>query len=109
MCGAQVLWGVALHWAASPGMRASLSKPSILPAAARYPALYGTIAVAAGYFLHIDPLGGLHWNSHDALLGLKCAVPILVMDAVLMLPDYSPGTTTKVGWRGCSGWLGDWG
>lgn len=64
--------------------------------ATRYPALYGTIAVAAGYFLHLDPLGSLHWNTHDALLGLKCAVPILLLDAALMLPDYSPGTDTKV-------------
>ncbi|KAI7843775.1 hypothetical protein COHA_002673 [Chlorella ohadii] len=61
----------------------------------RFPGLYGTLAVAAGYLLHLDPLGGLHWNTHDALLGLKCAVPILLLDAALMLPNYSPGTTTK--------------
>jgi hypothetical protein len=56
----------------------------------------GTLAVVSGYFLHIDALGNLHWNAHDALLGLQCAAPIAVLDAALMLPDYSPGTTTKV-------------
>ena len=57
----------------------------------------GTVAVAAAYFLHLDALGGMHWNAHDALLGLQCALPVLVLDAALMLPDYSPGTTQKVG------------
>ena len=110
MCVVQVLL-LALHCTGLRHMRVAclFQPPRCLLPAARYPALYGTVAVAAGYFLHLDPLGGLHWNSHDALLGLKCAVPILIMDAVLMLPDYSPGTTTKVGWRGCSGWLRDWG
>lgn len=61
----------------------------------RYPALIGSLAVAAGYFLKIDALGNLHWNTHDALLGLQCALPIMVLDAALMLPDYSPGTTYK--------------
>ena len=80
--------------------RATCSQ-TLAPAPARFPGLYGTLAVAAGYLLHLDPLGGLHWNTHDALLGLKCAVPILLLDAALMLPNYSPGTTTKVGaaWR----------
>lgn len=76
----------------------------------RYAGLVGTAAVAGGYFLHIDALGGMHWNAHDAVLGLQCAAPVLVLDALLMLPDYSPGTTQKVGclagWRaGClAGW-----
>ncbi|KAL4457963.1 hypothetical protein ABPG75_012828 [Micractinium tetrahymenae] len=61
----------------------------------RYPALIGSLAVAAGYFLKIDALGNLHWNSHDALLGLQCALPIMALDAALMLPDYSPGTDYK--------------
>ncbi|PSC67454.1 Qa-SYP3 Sed5p Syntaxin 5-type isoform A [Micractinium conductrix] len=61
----------------------------------RYPALIGSIAVASGYFLHIDALGNMHWNAHDAMLGLQCALPIMAVDAALMLPDYSPGTTTK--------------
>lgn len=61
----------------------------------RYPALIGSLAVAAGYFLKIDALGNLHWNTHDALLGLQCALPIMALDAALMLPDYSPGTAYK--------------
>lgn len=62
----------------------------------RYPALFGSLAVGAGYFLHLDALGNFHWNQHDALLGLQCALPIIALDSALMLPDYSPGTTTKV-------------
>ncbi|KAI3436879.1 hypothetical protein D9Q98_006287 [Chlorella vulgaris] len=61
----------------------------------RHPGVSGTLAVAAGYFLHINALP-LHWDSHDALLGLQCAVPIIALDSLLMLPDWSPGTTTKV-------------
>ena len=56
--------------------------------ASRYPALIGSIAVASGYFLHIDALGNMHWNAHDAMLGLQCALPIMAVDAALMLPDY---------------------
>lgn len=62
----------------------------------RFPALIGSAAVAAGFFLHIDALGNFHWNEGDAVLGLQCALPILLIDAALMLPDYSPGTATKV-------------
>lgn len=62
----------------------------------RYPGITGSIAVAAAYFLHIDALGNFHWNMDDAVFGLQCALPILLLDAVLMVPDYSPGTTTKV-------------
>jgi hypothetical protein len=74
----------------------------------RHPGVSGTLAVAAGYFLHINALP-LHWDSHDALLGLQCAVPIIALDSLLMLPDWSPGTTTKVHvsmrlWAGCSCW-----
>lgn len=36
----------------------------------------GSIAVVAGYYLHIDPYGHLHWSLPDALTGLACALPI---------------------------------
>lgn len=71
------------------------ANPFLLAPPCRYPGLIGSIAVTAGYFLHIDALGNMHWNQHDALLGLQCALPILALDAALMLPDYSPSTTTK--------------
>lgn len=37
----------------------------------------------------IDAFGGLHWDSTDVLAGLKVFAPLLVVDALLMLPDYS--------------------
>lgn len=78
-------WGSCLcHTAAawreaqSPKDAASPSVPGLqcpqpwAPAQVRrYPALIGSLAVAAGYFLKIDALGNLHWNTHDALLGLQ--------------------------------------
>ena len=63
--------------------------------ACRYPALIGTLAVVSGYVLHINAFP-MRLDGHDALLGLQCALPILFLDAALMLPDWSPGTTTKV-------------
>ncbi len=38
--------------------------------------LPGTAAILAGYYLHLDPYGHLHWSSPDALVGLAAAVPI---------------------------------
>lgn len=49
----------------------------------------GSIAVLAGYYLHIDPYGHLHWSTPDALTGLACAVPVALTDACLLLPDIS--------------------
>lgn len=67
--GAPSLWGMG--W---PAHAAPPARPRALRCACRYPALIGSIAVAAGYFLKIDALGNLHWNSHDALLGLQVRV-----------------------------------
>jgi len=39
--------------------------------------------------MHIDPFGGFHWSAADALLGVKLYAPILLCDALVMLPDYS--------------------
>ncbi len=47
----------------------------------RYPGLYGTAAVVLGYILGVPALGNLHWNTGDALLGLKLAVPLAVLGA----------------------------
>jgi hypothetical protein len=39
----------------------------------------------------VDPFGNVHWSSADVLLGLATFAPLLVLDALLMLPDYSIG------------------
>ncbi|KAL0040752.1 hypothetical protein WJX79_004303 [Trebouxia sp. C0005] len=57
--------------------------------------LPGTAAILAGYYLHLDPYGHLHWSSPDALVGLAAAVPIALGDATLMIPDFSAKSTKK--------------
>ena len=39
--------------------------------------------------MKIDPFGSFHWDAADALLGVKLFVPLLLLDALIMLPDYS--------------------
>ncbi|GAB4820546.1 hypothetical protein N2152v2_007592 [Parachlorella kessleri] len=75
--------------------QSATDKEALLALFVRYPGLYGTAAVVLGYILGVPALGNLHWNTGDALLGLKLAVPLAVLDALLMLPNYSPATTMK--------------
>jgi hypothetical protein len=53
--------------------------------------IYGTLAVAVAYFTHIDPFGNFHYDPNDILLALKMFIPIFIVDAIVMLPDYSLG------------------
>lgn len=53
--------------------------------------IYGTAAVAIAWFTHVDPFGALHWDLNHILFGLKVFIPLIVLDAALMLPDYSLG------------------
>ena len=61
----------------------------------QYPAVRGSIAVAAGYLFHIDPLGTLRWNTHDALIGLSLAALPSLLDMVILLPNWEPKRTTR--------------
>ena len=61
----------------------------------QYPAVRGSIAVAAGYFLHIDPLGTLRFNSHDAFIGIIIALLPSILDACILLPNWEPQLTTR--------------
>lgn len=56
-----------------------------------FPGITGTAAVTAAFFLpgHIDPFGHLHWSANDAWLGIQLSLPVMLLDALLMLPDYS--------------------
>ena len=51
----------------------------------------GCMALAAGYLLHLDPYGQLHWSSHDALVGLACAAPTALTG---QSPTLSPTVVT---------------
>ncbi|GBF89787.1 hypothetical protein Rsub_02957 [Raphidocelis subcapitata] len=55
-----------------------------------YGGVYGTAASLLGYFLHIDPFGNFHAAADDALLGLRLYAPLLLFDALVMVPDYAP-------------------
>lgn len=61
----------------------------------QYPAVRGSIAVAAGYLVHIEPLGTLRWNTHDALVGLSLAALPSILDMVILLPNWEPKRTTR--------------
>lgn len=65
---------------------------NLVPTAVGLP---GTAAILAGYYLHLDPYGHLHWSSADALIGLAGAVPVALADACLMIPDFSANRTKK--------------
>lgn len=53
--------------------------------ACRAVGLPGTAAILAGYYLHLDPYGHLHWSSADALVGLAGAVPVALAGGYAML------------------------
>lgn len=35
--------------------------------------------MVAAYALRLDPFGNLHWNNHDLMLGLQCALPVMLL------------------------------
>ncbi|KAK9837256.1 hypothetical protein WJX81_002098 [Elliptochloris bilobata] len=53
------------------------------------PGVSGTLAIIGGFFLKLDPFGGLHWDSSHAVIGLACAAPLIFTDMTLMLPTFS--------------------
>lgn len=55
----------------------------------------GTYAVVLGYFLHVSPLGTFNWNLPDLVTGLAFAIPIILLDAAVMLPKWEPELVTK--------------
>ena len=60
-----------------------------------YPAVRGSIAVALGFLTHIDPLGTLRWDSHDALVGCSLAILPALLDVFILLPNWEPEKTTR--------------
>lgn len=48
-----------------------------------------------GYFAHLEPLGSLHWDTYHLGLGVLFALPIIALDALIMLPDWDPPKIEK--------------
>ncbi|KAF8062008.1 hypothetical protein HT031_004268 [Scenedesmus sp. PABB004] len=63
----------------------------VLALLTQYGGVYGTAAVALGWATHVDAFGGAHWDASDVASGLRTFLPLLLLDAALMLPDYSVG------------------
>jgi hypothetical protein len=61
----------------------------------QYPAVRGSIAVALGYWAHIDPWGTFRWDSHDVAIGCALAILPSLMDMVILLPNWEPERTTR--------------
>ncbi|KAG1677476.1 hypothetical protein FOA52_001932 [Chlamydomonas sp. UWO 241] len=54
-----------------------------------YGGVFGTAAVAIGLLTNVDPFGGFHWDQSDIITGLLVFAPVLALDLVLTLPDFS--------------------
>jgi hypothetical protein len=61
----------------------------------QYPAVRGSIAVALGYWAHIDPWGTFHWDFHDVAIGCALATIPSLMDMIILLPNWEPERTTR--------------
>ena len=86
----------AAHGAASQSPSTGSPPPPPRPHPChRYPAARGTIAVLLGYFTHVEPLGTLRWGTHAALIGALCALPMIFIDGLIMLPNWEAQRTTR--------------
>lgn len=49
----------------------------------------GSVAVALGFFCKVDPFGAFAFSSTDIGIGILFALPLILLDALYQLPDYS--------------------
>jgi hypothetical protein len=61
----------------------------------QYPAVRGSIAVALGYWAHIDPWGTFRWDSDAIVIGCALAIIPSLMDMLIWLPNWEPQRTTR--------------
>ena len=54
----------------------------------------GTLAVGAAWALHLDLFAGFSFDAKDVAVAFACAAPILIVDAVLMAPDWESAPHT---------------
>lgn len=47
----------------------------------------GTMAIYLGKTFDIDPFGNLHFNMQHLLVGVECALPLIVMNTILFTMD----------------------
>ncbi|KAI8465483.1 MAG: hypothetical protein J3K34DRAFT_86206 [Monoraphidium minutum] len=66
----------------SPVAEADRALQSLLESGIR-----GSLACMFGYALHADLMGLFHTSAADAALGLQVAAPLVMLDALLLLPD----------------------
>ena len=57
----------------------------------------GTVAVVAAWLLHLELFSSFSLSAHDVALAYALAVPILLVDAVLMAPDWSEAPDVDAG------------
>ncbi len=65
------------------------SNERLLASAIAYSGMLGTIACAAAQAAHIDAWGNWHWDVHDTAVALAIVAPAMVLNAALIVPDYS--------------------
>jgi len=61
----------------------------------QYPAVRGSIAVALGYWAHIDPWGTFRFDSEALAIGCALAIVPSLMDMIILLPNWEPQRTTR--------------
>ncbi|KAH7618830.1 hypothetical protein NADE_005679 [Nannochloris sp. 'desiccata'] len=61
----------------------------------QYPAVRGSIAVALGYWAHIDPWGTFRFDSEAIAIGCALAIVPSLMDMIILLPNWEPERTTR--------------
>eukprot|EP00877_Chromochloris_zofingiensis_P003554 jgi/Chrzof1/1319/Cz10g02260.t1 len=50
----------------------------------------GSMAVGVAYGLHLNLFQTLHWHPADVAVALQSALPVMMLDAVMLLPHYKP-------------------
>jgi len=61
----------------------------------QYPAVRGSIAVALGYWVNIDPWGTFRFDSEAIAIGCALAIVPSLMDMIILLPNWEPERTTR--------------
>lgn len=55
--------------------------------------ILGCLIVALAWATHLDLNGSFRWEAADIQTGLQCLIPLVVMDASIMLPRYSASSS----------------
>lgn len=72
-----------------PESRLSLELRLLLALLVENGGVTGTVAVALAFLTNIDPFGSFSWNLADIQTGIMFALPLILLDAIYQIPDYS--------------------